>query len=205
MKNDNSVSGKKKSRITSFRIGFIGFREIVGVIVLALIILLFICDKPYDNKDLFFWKPMFWSVTTFEDSSYLVKIPAAGSKENAADLDKVAIKDVSEKLEVYASPKEYIESRISKEMDDADSYTEGISELFELIEVGYLNMPAGEEAFYMIYTPGGEYSGNKILEVAIKKGDRMFSASYRSRWTSFSNNYSKALGLIKSIRIKNKT
>ena len=64
-----------------------------------------------------------------------------------------------------------------------------------------MNM-GGQEAYYFVFSPGGEYSGNKLLQVAIKKDDKMILATFRSRWMNFDDNYQKAYNLIKSIRIK---
>lgn len=74
-------------------------------------------------------------------------------------------------------------------------------EQFQLFDAGRMDM-GDQEAYYFVFSPGGEYSGNKLLQVAIKKGDKMILATFRSRWMNFDDNYQKAYNLIKSIRIK---
>ena len=152
------------------------------------------------------WKPSFWSVVKISDNDgYKVTIPKAGSSDAGTELDNVIIKDISSVLsDEITNPKEYILDQINFQTDRADKshYARGtVVEQFQLFEVGRMDI-GGQESYYFIFSPGGEYSGNKLLQVAIKKGDKMVLATYRSRWMQFDDNYQKAYNLIKSIRIK---
>ena len=185
---------------------YITKREIIIVAAVALVIFLILCNKPYSGDFFFLWRPAFWSVNKIsDDDGYKITVPKAGASDSGTELDNVIIKDISSSLsEEITNPKEYIIDQINFQVDRADKshYARGIVvEQFQLFDAGRMDM-GDQEAYYFVFSPGGEYSGNKLLQVAIKKGDKMILATFRSRWMNFDDNYQKAYNLIKSIRIK---
>ena len=186
---------------------YITKREIMIIAAVALVIFLILCNKPYSGDFFFCWKPSFWSVNKIsDDDGYKIIVPKAGASDSGTELDNVIIKDISSVLsDEIATPEDYIIDQINFQVDRADKshYPRGtVVEQFQLFDVGSMNMGGGQEAYYFIFSPGGEYSGNKLLQVAIKKDDKLILATFRSRWMSFDDNYQKAYNLIKSIRIK---
>ncbi len=185
---------------------YITKREIIIAAVVALIVFLVLCNKPYFGDFFTVWKPAFWNVTKIaSDGGYKFVIPQAGQSDGGTELDNVIIKDVSSELsDEIQTAKDYILKQMNDQIELADNslYPRGTTvEQIQIFEVGRMDT-AGQEMYYFIFTPGGEYSGNKLLQVAIKKGDKLVCATYRSRWMNFDNNYQKAYNMIKSIRIK---
>jgi hypothetical protein len=203
------IPEKLKSGAKDFRkliSKYITKREIIIVVAVALVIFLVMCDKPYSGDFFSVWRPAFWSVQKISnDDGYKITIPRAGASDSGVELDNVIIKDISSVLsDEIATPKDYILDQINFQVDRADKshYARGtVVEQFQLFDVGRMNM-SGQESYYFVFSPGGEYSGNKLLQVAVKKGDKMILATYRSRWMNFDDNYQKAYNLINSIRIK---
>ncbi|MBO5298647.1 MAG: hypothetical protein J6B51_01040, partial [Clostridia bacterium] len=128
------------------------------------------------------------------------------SSDSGIELDNVVIKDISDELtDEITNAKEYIISQIDFQVETAmDVFVpkNEVREQVQIFETGRLDYGKGYDAYYFIFTPGGEYSGNKILQVAIHKDDVLISASFRSRWTKFDKNFDQAFDMIKSIRIK---
>ncbi len=185
---------------------YITKREIIIVAVVALVVFAILCDKPFSGDFFFMWKPSFWSIETIgSDSGYKVTIPKMGASDSGVELDNIIIKDISSELsDEITSAKDYIVSQINFQVETASNENipkDVVSEQVQIFETGRVNM-GGQDAYYFIFTPGGEYSGNKILQVAIKKGDTLVSAQFRSRWMNFDDNFEQAFKMIKSIRIK---
>ena len=185
---------------------YITKREIIIVAAVVLVVFLILCDKPYSADFFFMWKPAFWSVNKIsDDDGYKITVPKAGASDSGTELDNVIIKDISSELtDEIATPKDYIIDQINFQTERADKshYPRGtVVEQFQLFDAGSMKI-GDQEAYYFVFSPGGEYSGNKLLQVAIKKGDKMILATYRSRWMYFDDNYQKAYNLIRSIRIK---
>lgn len=185
---------------------YITKREIIIAAAVLLIVFLIMCDKPYFGDFFTAWKPAFWSSAKIPgDGGYKFTIPRAGMSDSGTELDNVIIKDVSSSLsDEIRTAQEYIIDQMNFQIDRADKshYPRGtVVEQVQVFDIGTLKM-GDQEAYYFIFTPGGEYSGNKLLQVAIKKGDKMICATYRSRWMNFDDNYQKAYNMIRSIRIK---
>ena len=198
---EKTTSSKKKFTLPKSK--FITKREIFIILGVAVVIFLIVCSKPYSGEYFSCFKPSFWSVKE-SGGSYIFTIPTAGGDPNSVLEDKVIVTDITSELENYPTPKDYILFRINEEIDYASrDVADYQTEPVDIIEVGNLNTRMGQEAYYFIFTPGGEYSGNKIIEVAIKNGDKMVLASFRSRWMKFDNNYKSALKMIKTIKPKN--
>lgn len=186
---------------------YIGKRELIIVAVVAVIIFAIVCDKPFSADYFFMWKPSFWSIEEVgSEQSYKVVIPEAGASDSGIELDNVIIKDISSELNGdIETAKDYIISQIEFHVDNAmNTYIpkNEVREQVEIFETGRLNYGKDYDVYYWIFTPGGEYSGNKILQVAIRKGDRLINAQFRSRWTKFDKNFDQAFEMIKSIRVK---
>lgn len=186
---------------------YIGKREIIIVAVVALIIFAVVCDKPFSSEYFFMWKPSFWTIEQVgSEPNFKVVIPEAGASDSGIELDNVVIKDISNELnDEIKTAKDYIISQIDFQVENAmTTYIpkNEVREQVELFETGRLNYGKDYDVYYCIFTPGGEYSGNKILQVAIRKGDKLINAQYRSRWTKFDKNFDQAFDMIKSIRIK---
>lgn len=185
---------------------YITKRELIIIAVVAIGIFLILCDKPCSTDFFFMWKPSFWSMDQIDDASYKIVIPEAGSSDSGIELDSIVITDISHELtDEITTAKEYIIAQIDFQVFNAmDVFVpkNEVREQVEIFETGRLNFGSKYDVYYYIFTPGGEYSGNKILHVAIQKGDKLISAQYRSRWMDFDNNYEEAFEMIKSIRVK---
>lgn len=186
---------------------YVGKREIIIVAIVAVIIFAIVCDKPFSGEYFSMFKPSFWSAQEIKsERSYKITIPEAGSSDSGIELDNVVIKDISDELtDEITNAKEYIISQIDFQVETAmDVFVpkNEVREQVQIFETGRLDYGKGYDAYYFIFTPGGEYSGNKILQVAIHKDDVLISASFRSRWTKFDKNFDQAFDMIKSIRIK---
>ena len=186
---------------------YVGKREIIIVAIVAVIIFAIVCDKPFSGDYFSMFKPSFWSAQEIKsERSYKITIPEAGSSDSGIELDNVVIKDISDELtDEITNAKEYIISQIDFQVETAmDVFVpkNEVREQVQIFETGRLDYGKGYDAYYFIFTPGGEYSGNKILQVAIHKDDVLISASFRSRWTKFDRNFDQAFDMIKSIRIK---
>lgn len=186
---------------------YVGKRELIIVAVVAVIIFAIVCDKPFSGDYFSMFKPSFWSAQEIKsERSYKITIPEAGSSDSGIELDNVVIKDISDELtDEITNAKEYIISQIDFQVETAmDVFVpkNEVREQVQIFETGRLDYGKGYDAYYFIFTPGGEYSGNKILQVAIHKDDVLISASFRSRWTKFDRNFDQAFDMIKSIRIK---
>ena len=186
---------------------YVGKREIIIVAIVAVIIFAIVCDKPFSGEYFSMFKPSFWSAQEIKsERSYKITIPEAGSSDSGIELDNVVIKDISDELtDEITNAKEYIISQIDFQVETAmDVFVpkNEVREQVQIFETGRLDYGKGYDAYYFIFTPGGEYSGNKILQVAIHKDDVLISASFRSRWTKFDRNFDQAFDMIKSIRIK---
>jgi len=183
---------------------YITKREIIIAAVVAVVIFLIVCDKPMFEDGFTLWKPYLWSTQKLSSGDVIINISKAGASDDAVDLDKVVICDKSSELnDEIQTAKDYITYRINYEVEYSmeEVPPDKTSEQVQIFETGRLNF-GGYDVYYFIYTPGGEYSGNKTLEVAIRKGDKLYTAEYRSRWMNFDNNYKKAFKMIKTIRIK---
>lgn len=186
---------------------YVGKRELIIVAIVAVIIFAIVCDKPFSGDYFSMFKPSFWSAQEIKsERSYKITIPEAGSSDSGIELDNVVIKDISDELtDEITNAKEYIISQIDFQVETAmDVFVpkNEVREQVQIFETGRLDYGKGYDAYYFIFTPGGEYSGNKILQVAIHKDDVLISASFRSRWTKFDRNFDQAFDMIKSIRIK---
>ncbi|MBO5035769.1 MAG: hypothetical protein J6D42_01645 [Clostridia bacterium] len=186
---------------------YVGKRELIIVAIVAVIIFAIVCDKPFSGDYFSMFKPSFWSAQEIKsERSYKITIPEAGSSDSGIELDNVVIKDISDELtDEITNAKEYIISQIDFQVETAmDVFVpkNEVREQVQIFETGRLDYGKGYDAYYFIFTPGGEYSGNKILQVAIHKDDVLISASFRSRWTKFDKNFDQAFDMIKSIRIK---
>lgn len=186
---------------------YVGKRELIIVAIVAVIIFAIVCDKPFSGEYFSMFKPSFWSAQEIKsERSYKITIPEAGSSDSGIELDNVVIKDISDELtDEITNAKEYIISQIDFQVETAmDVFVpkNEVREQVQIFETGRLDYGKGYDAYYFIFTPGGEYSGNKILQVAIHKDDVLISASFRSRWTKFDKNFDQAFDMIKSIRIK---
>ena len=186
---------------------YVGKRELIIVAIVAVIIFAIVCDKPFSGDYFSMFKPSFWSAQEIKsERSYKITIPEAGSSDSGIELDNVVINDISDELtDEIANAKEYIISQIDFQVETAmDVFVpkNEVREQVQIFETGRLDYGKGYDAYYFIFTPGGEYSGNKILQVAIHKDDVLISASFRSRWTKFDKNFDQAFDMIKSIRIK---
>jgi len=186
---------------------YVGKRELIIVAIVAVIIFAIVCDKPFSGEYFSMFKPSFWSAQEIKsERSYKITIPEAGSSDSGIELDNVVIKDISDELtDEITNAKEYIISQIDFQVETAmDVFVpkNEVREQVQIFETGRLDYGKGYDAYYFIFTPGGEYSGNKILQVAIHKDDVLISASFRSRWTKFDRNFDQAFDMIKSIRIK---
>ncbi|MBQ4628341.1 MAG: hypothetical protein IJB44_04620 [Clostridia bacterium] len=186
---------------------YVGKRELIIVAIVAVIIFAIVCDKPFSGDYFSMFKPSFWSAQEIKsERSYKFTIPEAGSSDSGIELDNVVIKDISDELtDEITNAKEYIISQIDFQVETAmDVFVpkNEVREQVQIFETGRLDYGKGYDAYYFIFTPGGEYSGNKILQVAIHKDDVLISASFRSRWTKFDKNFDQAFDMIKSIRIK---
>ena len=186
---------------------YVGKRELIIVAIVAVIIFAIVCDKPFSGDYFSMFKPSFWSAQEIKsERSYKITIPEAGSSDSGIELDNVVIKDISDELtDEITNAKEYIISQIDFQVETAmDVFVpkNEVREQVQIFETGRLDYGKGYDAYYFIFTPGGEYSGNKILQVAIHKDDVLISASFRNRWTKFDKNFDQAFDMIKSIRIK---
>lgn len=186
---------------------YVGKRELIIVAIVSVIIFAIVCDKPFSGDYFSMFKPSFWSAQEIKsERSYKITIPEAGSSDSGIELDNVVIKDISDELtDEITNAKEYIISQIDFQVETAmDVFVpkNEVREQVQIFETGRLDYGKGYDAYYFIFTPGGEYSGNKILQVAIHKDDVLISASFRSRWTKFDKNFDQAFDMIKSIRIK---
>jgi hypothetical protein len=172
---------------------YISKREIIIALVVSCVIFLILCDKPYITKNFYLFKPFLWKVSASTTLGYSIAAPVIGD-ESDINTDKVVIQDITEEAAGYATPKDYILKRVNEEQTKFE---------FQWDEVGAFEIGGGQEAYYFIFRPGGEYSGSKNLEVIIKKGETVYMVSYRSNWRRFDGNYKGALRTIKSFRIKN--
>ena len=186
---------------------YIGKRELILAAVVAVIIFAIVCDKPFSSDYFFMWKPSFWTIEQVgSEANYKIVIPEAGASDSGIELDNVVITDISYELDdKIKTAKDYIISQIDFHVENAmTTYIpkNEVREQVEIFETGRLNYGKGYDVYYWIFTPGGEYSGNKILQVAIQKGDKLINAQFRSRWTKFDKNFDQAFDMIKSIRVK---
>lgn len=180
---------------------FVTKRDIPIIVVIVLIVMAATCPKPCFTDMFFCWRPAFWKMSE-TSTSYSFSIPSAES-DSSADEDKIVIKDVSSEMDKYPTPEDYIHYRVDYEMYYASIESAvTTTEQLDICELGSIKTSSGLSGYYMIFTPGGEYSGNKSFMAILSNGEKMISVTFRSRWMKFENNYKKAFTMIDHLRLR---
>jgi len=176
----------------------ITIREIMIIAVVALVIFLITCDRPVWEQNFSTIRPSFWKQQNF-DGTTLLKAPSAPG-DDEFNADSFTIQDITEKARDYATSKDYVLHRVDEEQSvESNRFEEN---KFNWEDAGPFIGADGHEAYFFIYRPGGEYSGSKNMEVIIKKGDKTYMLAYRSKWGRFDKNFSKAMKIFTSFKIK---